>query len=328
MIRVHRGGLLTTVQDLGRAGMQQHGVAAGGAMDTTAHRIANLLVGNPDSAATLECTMLGPELELTGDALLAIGGGDLGATLNEEPVPLWSAFLAPRGSTLSFAAPRAGCRAYVAIAGGIDVPVVLGSRGTDLIAGIGGLEGRALQRGDELATAREGDLSRQIRDRLNLDPRHARTAGRSLLPRQSSEPVVRIICGPEHERFSSASRELLTAGAFTVTPQSNRMGIRLTGPALSLAGLYDLHSSPVATGTIQVPPSGDPIALMADHQTIGGYPRIASVITVDLRLLAQAPPGTSVRFREVSVAEAQSLYLAREHDLRVFAESLRMHHRT
>lgn len=328
MIRVTRGGLLTTVQDLGRASMQQHGVAAGGAMDTAAHRIANLLVGNPDNAATLECTMLGPELELADDALLAIGGGDLGATLNDQPVPLWCPFLAPAGSLVSFTAPRAGCRAYVAIAGGIDVPVVLGSRATDLIAGIGGLDGRALQRGDELTAANAGDLSRRIRDQLHADPRRARSAGRSLLPRQASEPVVRVLPGPEYNRFSAASRELLTAGAFVVTPQSNRMGIRLTGPALSLAGLYDLHSSPVATGTIQVPPSGDPIVLMADHQTIGGYPRIASVITVDLPLLAQAPPGTHVRFREVSVAEAQSLYLQREHDLRVFAESLRMHHGT
>lgn len=328
MIRVTRGGLLTTVQDLGRAGMQQHGVAVGGAMDTNAHRITNLLVGNPDSAAALECTMLGPELELADDALLAIGGGDLGATLNGDPVPLWCPFIAPAGSTLSFTAPRAGCRAYVAFGGGIDVPLVLGSRGTDLIAGIGGLDGRALQRGDEVATAVAGDLSRRIRDRLHADPRHARSAGRSLLPRHASEPVVRIMPGPEHERFSSASRELLTAGAFAVSPQSNRMGIRLAGPALALEGLYDLHSSPVATGTIQVPPSGDPIVLMADHQTIGGYPRIAAVITVDLPLLAQAPPGMHVRFRSVDVVEAQSVYLRREHDLRVFAESLRLHYRT
>ena len=327
MIRVTRGGLLTTVQDLGRAGMQQHGVAAGGAMDAPAHRIANLLVGNPDSAATLECTMLGPALELTEDALLAIAGGDLGATLDDQAAPLWCPFLAPAGSVLSFTAPRAGCRAYVAVAGGIDVPVVLGSRATDLIAGIGGIEGRALHAADALEAGSATDLSRLIRDRLHADPGHARSAGRSLLPRGTTEPVVRIIRGPEYERFSAASRQLMTAGAFTVTPQSNRMGIRLTGPALSLAGLYDLHSSPVSTGTIQVPPSGDPIVLMADHQTIGGYPRIASVITVDLPLLAQAPPGLHVRFREVSVAEAQSLYLGREHDLRLFTESVRMHYK-
>lgn len=326
MIRITRGGLLTTVQDLGRSGMQQHGVVTGGAMDATAHRIANLLVGNAPAAAALECTLIGPELEFDDDVLLAIGGGDLGATLDGATVPMWCPFIAPRGSVLAFSGARFGCRAYVAIAGGIDVPAVLGSRGTDLIACIGGLDGRSLQRGDELDTGPVTSLSQRMRERLEADPRHARSAGRSLLLRRGSEPVVRVIRGPEHDRFSAASRELLGAGAFEVSPQSNRMGLRMRGPALSLAGLYDLFSSPVATGTIQVPPSGDPIVLMADHQTIGGYPRIASVITADLSYLAQAPPGTRIRFREVDVAGAQSAYLDREHDLRMFTEALRVHY--
>jgi antagonist of KipI len=326
VIRIARGGLLTTVQDLGRRGMQQHGVVAGGAMDPVAHRIANLLAGNSEDAATLECTLLGPTLEFVEDALFAIGGADLGATLDDHAVPLWSPVAAPAGSTLAFGGRRSGCRAYVAIAGGIDVPVVLGSRATDLIAGIGGLDGRALVAGDQLHAAAPDGRARRLRDRLASSPRSARSAGRSLLPRYTSDPVVRVIRGPEHELFSAASRELLTAGTFEVSPQSNRMGLRLTGPGLSLAGLYDLHSSPVATGTIQVPPSGELIVLMADHQTIGGYPRMACAITVDLPLLAQAPPGTRIRFSEVSVAEAQSLYLAREHDIRRFIEALRVHY--
>jgi antagonist of KipI len=325
MIRVVRGGLLTTVQDLGRPGMQRHGMAHGGAMDTVAHRIANLLVGNPDGAATLECTMLGPTLEFGEHALLAIGGGDLGAELDGVPVPLWSPVAVSAGSTLSFTGPRSGCRACIALAGGIDVPVVLGSRATDLIASIGGLHGRALAAGDEIATPPASERSRRLRDRLHAAPGAARRAGRSLLPRYSAAPVVRVIRGPEHERFSAASRERLRAGEFEVTAQSNRMGLRLRGPALSLAALYDLTSSAVATGTVQVPPSGEPIVLMADHQTIGGYPRIACVITVDLPLLAQAPPGVRVRFFEVGISEAQSLYLEREHDLRVFTEALRVH---
>jgi antagonist of KipI len=326
VIRITRGGLLTTVQDLGRAGMQQHGIATGGAMDTTAHRVVNLLVGNPEDAATLECTMIGPELEFEDDLLLAIGGGDLGATLDGAPIPMWCPFTARPGSVLAFSGARSGCRAYVAVAGGVDVPIVLGSRGTDLIAGMGGLDGRALQRNDEIGAGPPSDLSQRIRERLSADPRHARSAGRSLLPRRSPEPVARIIHGPEHDRFSAVSRELLSADAFEVSPQSNRMGLRLMGPALALAGLYDLHSSPVAAGTVQVPPSGDPIVLMADHQTIGGYPRMASVITADLGIFAQAPPGMRVRFREVDVAEAQSAYLDREHDLRVFTEAIRVHY--
>lgn len=270
--------------------------------------------------------MLGPELEFSRRALVAIGGGDLGAMLANDPAPLWCPFIVNTGSVLSFTRPRSGCRAYVAVAGGIDVPVVLGSRSTDLIAGIGGLDGRALRAGDEVDFGTPGPAAERVSTVIQSDPRRTRSAGRSLLPRHAPEPVVRVIRGPEYDRFSSASRELLTAGAFTVTAQSNRMGIRLTGPALSLAGLYDLYSSPVTAGTIQVPPSGDPIVLMADHQTIGGYPRIASVISVDLRLLAQAPPGLRIRFREIDIAEAQSLYLEREHDLRVFGEAIRVHY--
>lgn len=323
MIRVGRAGLLTTVQDLGRRGMQQHGVSRGGAMDTVAHRVANLLVGNDEGAAALECTLLGPALEFVDESVVALAGGDLGATLDGRAVPLWSPFIAPPGSVLSFSGPRTGCRAYVAVAGGIDVPPVLGSRATDLIASIGGHEGRALAAGDELSTGAHGA---DLRDRLRAAPDQAPRAGRSLIPAYSAAPVVRIIRGPEHDRFSAASRELLVSGEFEVTPQSNRMGLRLTGPSLSLAGLYDLHSSPVTMGTVQVPPSGEPIVLMADHQTIGGYPRIAAVITVDQPLLAQAAPGARVRFREVSLADAQTLYLRRERDVRLFAAGLRVHH--
>ncbi|HEX2166958.1 MAG TPA: biotin-dependent carboxyltransferase family protein [Longimicrobiales bacterium] len=326
MIGILRAGLLTTVQDLGRPGMQQHGIATGGAMDRSAHRIANLLVGNHESAATLECTMLGPELEFVEPAILAIGGGDLGAMLDGEPAPLWCPFAVQRGSVITFMRPRSGCRAYIAIAGGIEVPVVLGSRSTDLIAQMGGVEGRALRTGDELTSGPLSAMAARVRDTIQAEPRRARSAGRSLLPRHAPEPVVRVIRGPEHDRFSAASRELLAADSFVVTPQSNRMGIRLTGPALCLAGLYDLSSSPVAAGTIQVPPSGDPIVLMADHQTIGGYPRMASVISLDLRVLAQAPPGLRIRFREIGIGEAQSLYLEHEHDLRMFSEAIRVHY--
>ena len=295
-------------------------------MDALAHRIANLLVGNAETAAALECTLLGPALEFVEESVVALGGGDLGATLEGRTVPLWTPFIVPAGSVLSFTEPRTGCRACIGVAGGIDVPLVLGSRATDLIASIGGHEGRALAAGDELPTGAPGGAADRMRDRLLAAPDRAPRAGRSLIPRYSAAPVVRIIRGPEHDRFSPASRQLLVAGEFEVTPQSNRMGLRLRGPSLSLSGLYDLHSSPVTMGTVQVPPSGDPIVLMADHQTIGGYPRIASVITVDLPLLAQAAPGARVRFREVSLADAQTLYLRREHDLRMFATGLHVLH--
>ena len=180
--------------------------------------------------------------------------------------------------------------------------------------------------GDALPTGPMSDIGRLVRDRVGASPKDARGAGRSLLPRYTHEPAVRVLRGPEYDRFTAASQLLLFKEPFQVTAQSNRMGLRLMGPALSLAGPYDLFSSPVAAGTIQVPPSGEPIVLMADHQTIGGYPRIANVITVDLPLMAQAPPGALIRFREVGMAEAQSLHIARERDLRIFAESLRRHY--
>ncbi|HEX6309387.1 MAG TPA: biotin-dependent carboxyltransferase family protein [Longimicrobiales bacterium] len=326
MIRVARAGLLTTVQDTGRTGVQRHGLIGAGPMDAAAHRIANLLVGNDAGAAALEATMIGPALELAADVLLAIAGADLGASLDDRTLPTWAPVLARRGSVLAFGSARAGCRAYVAIAGGIDVPAVLGSRSTDLMAHIGGLEGRALRAGDALPLGTPGAAAARIRARLEVSPRGARAAGRSLLPPYAREPVVRILRGPEHGRFTTDSQRLLTDAVFEVSAQSNRMGIRLTGPELRLEGSYDLVSSPVGTGTIQVPPSGEPIVLMADHQTVGGYPRIGSVITVDVPLLAQAAPGTRLRFRDVGMAEAQSLYLERERNLRMFAESLRLHY--
>lgn len=327
MIRIARGGLLTTVQDGGRHGMQQHGIVTAGAMDQAAYRIANLLVGNTAGAAALEATMVGPTLEFQADALVALTGADMGATLDDRAVSLWRPFTARAGAVLVMGSVRSGCRSFIAVAGGIDVPLVLGSRSTDLIASIGGLDGRALRPSDMLRTGDPSDAARTIAVRLAATPEAARAAGRSLMPRYTRDPVVRVIAGPDHDRFSNRSRARLTGDAFEVTAQSNRMGIRLSGSALSLAGAYDLVSSPVATGTVQVPPSGEPIVLMSDHQTIGGYPRLAVAITVDLPLLAQAPPGASIRFRQVTVPEAQSLYLHRERDLRLFAESVRLHYR-
>lgn len=327
MIRIARGGLLTTVQDAGRHGMQQHGIVTAGAMDQTAYRIANMLVGNAAGAAALEATMVGPTLEFQADTLVALTGADMGATLDDRTVPLWRPFTARAGTVLVTGSVRSGCRTYIAVAGGIAVPRVLGSRSTDLIASIGGLEGRTLRMSDMLPAGDLTDAARAISARLAAAPEAARAAGRSLIPRYSREPVIRVIAGPDQDRFSTRSRDRLTSDPFEVTAQSNRMGIRLRGSALSLAGAYDLVSSPVATGTVQVPPSGEPIVLMSDHQTIGGYPRMAVAVTVDLPLLAQTPPGARIRFRQVTVPEAQSLYLHRERDLRLFAESVRVHYR-
>jgi len=306
-IVVERPGLLTTVQDLGRSA-RRHGVSRGGAMDRHAARVANLLVGNDERAAVLEATLLGPTLRLEQDAVLAITGADMHAMLDDAPVRCWRAFRARAGSTLALHTAALGCRAYVAVHGGIDAPAVLGSRATDVAAGIG----RPVAAGDVLAIGGcDGDVALQA-------------AGPSLTRYISPQPLVRFIEGPEHAWFSDVARAALETTEFEVTAQSNRMGYRLHGPTLERDDVREMISSPVVTGMVQVPPSGDPIVLMADAQTIGGYPRIASVITADLRVLAQAPPGASIRFVRVSVHEAQALHRRAEQDIRLLRTGLRL----
>jgi antagonist of KipI len=325
-LRIARPGLLTTVQDFGRHGWQRYGIVVGGAMDATALRIANLVLDNPAHAAGLEITLIGPTVEFHGNHLFALAGGDLGASLNAEPIPLWRPCAAPAGSVLSFTGLRSGCRTYLAVAGGIDVPEVLGSRSTDLRAGIGGMEGRALAAGDLVSVGEaSGKAVRWLAGLLQHERRSADWgAGISLQLRASPEPVVRVLRGLEYDSFTDWSRDAFLQSTFQVTPQSDRMGYRLAGPRLTLEQPLELISSPVVQGTVQVPPAGDPIVLMADRQTVGGYPRIAQVIAVDLALLAQAAPGARVRFQEVTLAEAHALYVARERDLRQLALAIQM----
>ena len=325
-IRVERAGLLTTVQDLGRNGWQRYGVVVGGAMDSAALRIANMLVGNAETVAGLEVTLLGPTLVFDHAHLFALAGADLSAHLDGEPVPLGRPCAAAAGSVLTFSGARTGCRAYFAVAGGIDVPPVLGSRSTDVRARLGGCNGSAVAAGDVL-TVGQAELSAEALLRALLaQSRHVAEwgAGPSLLTRPSGEAVVRVLRGLEFNLFAEVHRTALFTASFQVSAQSDRMGYRLLGPRLTLDPPRELLSAPIAVGTVQVPPGGDAIVLMADRQSVGGYPRIAQVITVDLAVLAQAVPGTYVRFREATLAEAQSLYLERERHLRQLAAAIRM----
>lgn len=315
---IAKPGLLTTVQDLGRVGFQQYGVIAGGAMDPFALRIANLLVGNPQGAAGLEITMLGAEIRFAATALISVCGGDLSPKLNGQPFPLWRTVLAPKGSTLSFGAMKLGCRAYLAVAGGIDVPAEMNSRSTYLRAGIGGFQGRALRAGDSLPAGEPALLGSEL---LALLARGADkefgavsrwSAAASLLPAYSPNPEVRIVPGGQYADFTAESRERLVNETFSVLPQSDRMGYRFTGGPLQLQEPLEMISTAVTFGTVQVPPGGDPIVLMADRQTTGGYPVIAEVASVDLPLLAQVNLGGKVRFRLISLEEAQTELLQRE----------------
>jgi antagonist of KipI len=302
-------GLLTTVQDLGRPGHRRQGVASGGAVDAFALQVANLLVGNAGDAAALEFALTGPRLKFFGDALIALCGGEFG------DLPDWRLVRVPAGGEISLEKCHAGCRGYLAVAGGLDVPRVLGGCGTDLRGGFGGHEGRALRAGDGLKVKPGAFAAHAMRPDAAL---HHFIAP-EIRPAYSRSPIVRVVRGAEAGEFSGEFFQHL----FTIGAHSDRMGLRLAGPQLerrTRAG--ELISSPVAPGTIQVPPDGQPIVLMADAQTLGGYPKIAHAISVDLPLLAQLRPGDTVRFQEVALAEAHQLRLAREHTLAILREGL------
>lgn len=314
MIHVRQPGIQTTVQDLGRPGWQHAGVPVGGAMDRQAHRIANLLVGNEAHAAALECALGGVALQFTDPALVALAGRDITASLDGTPIVPWRAFRVERGALLAL---HTGCRTTIAVAGGIDVPVVLDARGTSLRAAFGGWHGRALRRDDLLPVGQPPLRAERIREHL-VEARRtiaAWGAGPDLVPPYTAAPTVRLIEGPQCAELDDASRALLLDATFRIAPDSDRMGYRLSGHTLRLTTPREMVSSGVTAGTIQLPPGGTPIALMADRQTTGGYPRLGDVITADLPLMAQLRPGDSVRFTLTSLEEAQATYRRSEHDL-------------
>lgn len=316
MLRVLEPGLFTTVQDLGRRGYERDGIPCGGAMDRFAIRVANLLVGNEEGDAALEVTLGGLALRFEEEGLVALAGADLVASADGVAIPAWHAAWLPAGSRLSFGGPGAGCRAYLAVAGGIAVPPVLGSRSTLARAGMGGLDGRPLRRGDELSAGSASPLSGRIAATLREGaggPLVSPTGpGISLRPAYSTRPAVRLLSGADADALSAGPPGGLYGSEFQVGPDSDRMGYRLHGPRLETAAAGDRLSEPVAFGTVQLPPGGHPIVLMADRQTTGGYPRIGEIATVDLPLLAQLKPGDSLRFRPCLLAEAHELLVSRE----------------
>ncbi|WP_299824708.1 biotin-dependent carboxyltransferase family protein [uncultured Pontibacter sp.] len=320
-IKVIKPGMLTTVQDLGRHGHQQEGVIVGGAMDTLALRIANLLVGNPENMASLEITLQGPTLYFEQDQLVALTGANIAASINNQSVRMWRPLLVRAGSTLVMRNVKEGCRAYLAVSGGIAVPAVLGSTSTYLRAGFGGFKGRAVEAEDVLPVSNASIKGAKLADYLAAAAIGAwfSQPNWTLEPQSymvyEESPLIRAMPGPEHGLFSESSREIFWQSNYQVTSQSDRMGYRLAGQVLQLETPKELLSSAVTFGTVQVPPQGLPIILMADCQTTGGYPRIAQVIAADLPKLAQVQPGKSIRFKEVSLPEAHALYLKQEADL-------------
>lgn len=303
VFRVLDPGPFTTVQDMGRYGFQQFGVPISGAMDQFAYRVANLLVGNRQGAAALEITAFGPRLEVLSEADVAVTGADIPLLLDGEEVPRWASVRVRPGQILSFGPLRSGCRAYLAVSGGIDVPLVMGSRSTCVGARIGGCEGRPLAKGDVLRRG-DGELLKQ-----------PRILPEDLVPTYPRQWELRAIPGPQDDHFDEGL-DVFFSAEFVITPRANRMGYRLEGPEVRHKegmpkGIISEASVP---GAVQVPPDGQPIVLGLE-QTVGGYTKIATVITVDMDRLAQAKPGEKVRFQRVDLKTAHALYREREEKL-------------
>lgn len=293
-IEVIDGGMLTTVQDLGRFGYQRYGVPTSGALDAFALRAANRLVGNGDDDAGLEITLLGPRLRLLAPATIALTGADLGARLGDRPVPLWQSVVVAAGAELWFGGPRDGVRAYLAVAGSFDVAEVLGSRSTYTRSKLGGIEGRPLRAGDVLAV--RGERPVLLGGTLHLPPASRPVCGH--------RHVLRAIPGPQDDRFTAAGMQTFLSSEYTVAPQSDRMGYRLAGPVIEHDRGPDIVSDGNPFGAVQVAGDGMPMVLLADRGTAGGYTKIATVIGPDIPRLAQAAPGDTVTFQKVDLDAA------------------------
>lgn len=295
-------GGVATVQDLGRPGLMHLGVTPGGVLDRRAFVLGNRLLGNDPGAAALECALAGPTLRFGHDTLAVVTGADFGPRLDGSDISPWTPFVARAGSVLSFAHPArpgAGVRCYVCIEGGIAVEPVMGSRATDLFGGFGGLDGGPLRAGDVLPLGAV----------MTADARQEALRRRLVLPRPApiGRGPLRVVPGPQDERFAGDGLAAFLSGRYVVGPRSDRMGLRLAGsPIVALPG-PDLISEGIAAGAIQVPPDGQPIVLLPARQTVGGYPKIATVIGADLDRLGQLAPGDAVRFATVDIQSARDL---------------------
>jgi antagonist of KipI len=309
---VERSGFFTSVQDLGRTGYREFGVSSGGALDSFGLRVANLLVGNDQGVAGLEITLGALQLRFEDERVVAWCGAEFHVQIGSKTLPAGHAGRLQAGGELKIGRPQIGCRAWLAVSGGIDVPAVLGSRSTDLRASFGGFEGRTLRDGDVLPVGPRPGSSRPATAISSL------TAPHDWVQPAKYNPTLRVVRGCDWNSFTALSLQRLTSETFVVSPDSDRMGLRLEGPELKRVDESDLISEAVAPGTIQVPPSGKPILLLGDCQTIGGYPKIAHVITVDLGIAAQLRAGDHIRFSEVSLTDAHRLLLEREHEFERF----------
>ena len=299
LFRVIKPGLFTSVQDLGRFGYQRFGVPVSGAMDKYALVCANTLVGNSGNDACLEVTLLGPELEVLNSAQISLTGAEFSVSINDEIVQTWALLNVKKGDIITFVGrAERGCRAYVAVRGGIDAPIVLGSRSTYVRGGFGGYEGCLLQ---------SGNVIRAFEPLEFLKERRVMPA--ELIPKYESEIRVDVILGPQEDMFTTEGVETFLSYEYTLTTESDRMGYRLDGALVKHRDATEILTDPLLPGAVQVPGNGKPIVLMVDAQTTGGYPKIATTTTPSLFRLGQAKPGDIIRFKETSSTKAREDYL-------------------
>jgi len=292
-LTVLSSGPFTTIQDRGRYGYISMGIGVSGAMDQDAMEAANWLVGNKQGEAVLEATLLGPSIRFEADCICAVTGADMGTRIGNKAVERYRPFWVQAGQTLTMGFAQNGCRGYLAVQGGFDVPVVMGSRSTNVKCSFGGHEGRALRAGDVLTVPDESHSGCMDRKRR--------------IPNYEQEVTVRVVPGPQADYFSENGFQTLWTGTFTLSDKSDRMGLRLDGHTIETISGSDIVSDGIAFGSIQVTSAGQPIILMADRQTTGGYAKIGTVCTVDLPKLAQLKPGAAIHFQEISVEEARKL---------------------
>ena len=304
VIQVLSPGLFTTVQDLGREGFGPMGVSPSGAADPISLRLGNRLAGNPENTAALEMTLLGGAFLFPDGGVAALVGSDFGATIDSAPVPLWSSLELRPGQTLRLGPTRSGARCYLCIHGGIAVEPFLGSASTHILSGLGGLDGRALCKGDVLAIGPATEAFRK------------RTVAPFALLRLAPRKTLRATPGPQVASFSQPSLDAFYAGPYRVTEEANRMGLRLEGPAIETPSGGHMITEGVSLGAIQVPAGGQPIILFVEQQTAGGYPKIANVISADFHSIGQLRPRDEIRFERVDFATARTLLCAQEELLR------------
>jgi len=318
-IEVIKPGALSLLQDRGRHGYQHLGVVVGGAMDEWSHRCANALLGNEEDEATLEITLMGPSLLFHEAQEIALCGANLSARIGEAELPMNRAVLVRAGARLDFGKRIDGMRSYLAVRGGFAVPGVMDSRSTYVRGAFGGLQGRALKKGDVLEVGGVPPVSAASAARLGdadfIEIHQPEVHAPAIALRTEGPAPVRVIAGQQWALFTDEAQQAFMQAEFRISPQSDRMGFRLEGPVLERRHAMEMISEGVAFGTVQVPPDGQPIVLMADRQTTGGYPKIACVASVDLPLVAQLAPQEALRFEPILLEAAQALYLERERAL-------------